>query len=60
MEIGAVLDTNVVLAAENSSNPDSPNREVVRRWLAGEFALLVTDDVVAEYAEKLLSIGKLP
>ncbi len=35
MEIRAVLDTNVVLAAEPSSIPDSPNREVVRRWLAG-------------------------
>ncbi|MEI7865947.1 MAG: PIN domain-containing protein [Chthoniobacterales bacterium] len=60
MEIRAVLDTNVVLAAENSSNPDSPNREIIRRWLAGDFVLLVTDDVVSEYAEKLLSIGKLP
>jgi hypothetical protein len=44
MEIRAVLDTNVVFAAESSPNPNIPNREIVRRWLAGEFLLLVTDD----------------
>jgi putative PIN family toxin of toxin-antitoxin system len=60
MEIRAVLDTNVVLAAESSPNPNSPNREIVRRWLAGEFLLLVTDDLLAEYAEKLASLGKSP
>jgi len=36
MEIKAVLDTNVVLAAEGSSNSNSPNREIIRRWLAAE------------------------
>ncbi len=60
MEIRAVLDTNVVLAAEGASNPNSPNREIVRRWLAGEFILLMTDDILAEYAEKLSSLGKSP
>ncbi len=51
MAIRAVLDTNVVLAAGGSSNTNSPNREIVHRWLAGEFTLLVTDDIIAEYAE---------
>ena len=60
MEMRAVLDTNVVLAAENSSNANSPNREIIRRWLAAEFLLLVTDDVLAEYADKLSHIGKSP
>ena len=55
-----VLDTNVVLAAETSSNANSPNREIIRRWLAAEFLLLVTDDVLAEYADKLSHIGKSP
>jgi predicted nucleic acid-binding protein len=58
MAIRAVLDTNVVLAAGGSSNTNSPNREIVHRWLAGEFTLLVTDDIIAEYAEKLASHGK--
>jgi predicted nucleic acid-binding protein len=57
MAIRAVLDTNVVLAAGGSSNTNSPNREIVHRWLAGEFTLLVTDDIIAEYAEKLASHG---
>jgi putative PIN family toxin of toxin-antitoxin system len=60
MEMRAVLDTNVVLAAEGSSNANSPNREIIRRWLAAEFLLLVTDDVLAEYADKLSHIGKSP
>lgn len=60
MEIRAVLDTNVVLAAESSSNTNSPNREIIHRWLAAEFLLLVTDDVLAEYADKLSHIGKTP
>ena len=60
MEIRAVLDTNVVFAAESSPSPNSPNREIAGRWLAGEFLLLVTDDLLAEYAEKLASLGKSP
>ncbi len=58
MAIRAVLDTNVVLAAGGSSSTNSPNREIVHRWLAGEFTLMVTDDIIAEYAEKLASHGK--
>ena len=54
MDTRAVLDTNVMLAAGVTANANSPNREVVRRWLSGEFTLLVSEDVLAEYAEKLL------
>lgn len=46
----AVLDTNVVLASDRTSHPTSPNREIVNRWLAGEFTLLISDDIAAEYA----------
>ena len=57
MEIRAVLDTNVLVAAESATRPESPNREILQRWLAGEFTLLVSEDVLAEYAEKLLALG---
>jgi uncharacterized protein len=50
----AVLDTNVVLAAKRSVHPQSPNAEIITRWMAGDFVWLVSDDVVTEYAEKLL------
>jgi predicted nucleic acid-binding protein len=56
----AVLDTNVVLAADRASNPLSPNKEIVNRWANGEFIWLVTDDIAGEYAEKLLEIGNTP
>jgi predicted nucleic acid-binding protein len=60
MEIRAVLDTNVMVAAEGAPNPQSPNREIVRRWLSGEFILLVSEDVLAEYGEKLMNRGVDP
>jgi len=53
----AVLDTNVVLAAKRSVHPQSPNAEIIERWKSGEFIWLVSDDVVTEYAEKLLEKG---
>jgi len=56
----AVLDTNVVLAADRASNPLSPNKEIVNRWANGEFIWLVTDDIAGEYAEKLLEKGNTP
>lgn len=52
-----VLDSNVVLAADRASNPLSPNKEIIKRWSLGEFIWLVTADIVAEYAEKLLDKG---
>ena len=56
----AVLDTNVVLAAKRSAHPQSPNAEIITRWMAGGFTWLVSDDVVTEYAEKLLEKGVDP
>jgi predicted nucleic acid-binding protein len=53
----AVLDTNVVLAAKRSVHSQSPNAEVITRWTSGEFIWLVSDDVVTEYADKLLKKG---
>jgi len=50
----AVLDTNIVLAADRATQPLSPNNEMIGRWANGEFTWLVTDDIAAEYAEKLL------
>lgn len=55
--IAAVLDTNVVLSSQRSTSPGSPNAEIIRRWEAGEFAWLFTDDVLEEYAEKLTEHG---
>lgn len=53
----AVLDTNVVLAAQSSKNPASPNIEIMRRWGLGEFTWLFSADTLAEYGEKLLQRG---
>lgn len=50
----AVLDTNVLLAAQRSSQPGSPNVEILQRWRAGDFAVLYSADILAEYVEKLL------
>ena len=54
----AVLDTNLVLAAHKSIAPQSPNRQIIERWLRGEFTWLISEDIAAEYAEKLLEKGK--
>ena len=55
--IRAVLDTSVVVAAGRSKHPESPNREILKRWLEREYVLLISDDIVAEYAEKLRDRG---
>jgi predicted nucleic acid-binding protein len=39
----AVLDTNVFVSAFLSRSPTSPTREVIQRWLADEFTLLISD-----------------
>lgn len=43
----AVLDTNIVLAADRATHPLSPNNEMIGRWANGEFTWLVTDDIAA-------------
>lgn len=50
----AVLDTNVFVSAFLSRSPTSPTQELVRRWEAQEFVLLVSDTLVDELAEKLV------
>lgn len=53
----AVLDSNVLIAAQRSANPHSPNRELIERWQAHEFTLLFSRDTLREYAEKLLELS---
>ncbi len=51
----AVFDTNVIIAALLSRNPNSPLVELLRRWRNNEFTLLYCDDLLAEYREKLIA-----
>ena len=53
----AVLDTNVFVAAYLSRNPNSPTREIIDRWLRGEFELLYSIDLQAEVVEKFTAKG---
>lgn len=48
----AVFNTNVVVAALKSRSPQSPTAELLRRWEAGQFDLLYSADLRAEYEEK--------
>jgi len=48
-----VVDTNVVIAALMARNPHSPTRELLERWESGEFDWLYSEDLRAEYVEKL-------
>jgi hypothetical protein len=50
----AVLDTNVFVSAFLSRSPTSPTRELIQRWLADEFTLLISDALLDELAEKLI------
>ena len=51
----AVLNTNVIVAALITQNAASPTAELLRRWERGEFDLLYTQELRAEYEEKLAS-----
>ena len=53
----AVLDTNVPIGALISRNPNSPLVELLDRWLAGEFEILYSEDISAEYEEQELSLA---
>lgn len=50
----AVFDINVFVSAFLSRNPTSPTQELIDRWLAGEFDLLVCDAIVNELIEKMV------
>lgn len=57
VEFRATLDTNVILAGKGSHSPDSPNREILSRWLDGGFVMLYSLDTLAEYIRKLREKG---
>lgn len=56
-KLKVVLDTNVYVSAFLSRNPTSPTQEIIRRWQAEEFILLVCDALFEEIAEKLIERG---
>jgi putative PIN family toxin of toxin-antitoxin system len=56
----AVFDTNVIIAALLSRNPDSPLVELLRRWRNNEFELLYCDNLWGEYLDKLIAKGIEP
>ena len=51
----AVFDTNVIIAALKSRNPNSPTIELLKRWRDDEFILLYADDLLLEYREKFIA-----
>ena len=53
--IRAVFDTNVIIAALKSKNPNSPTVELLKRWRNDEFILLYADDLLLEYREKFIT-----
>jgi predicted nucleic acid-binding protein len=56
----AVFDTNVFVSAFLSRSPTSPTQELIRRWQADEFTLLISDALAEELAETLLERGITP
>lgn len=56
-QLRAVFDTNVFVSAFLSRNPTSPTQELIRRWQADEFILLICDALLDEIIEKLLEKG---
>jgi len=55
-----VFDTNVFVSAFLSRNPSSPTQELIRRWQADEFVLLISDALIDELVEKLLERNIAP
>lgn len=53
----AVFDTNVFVSALLSRNPNSPTQELLRRWQAEEFTLLISQALLVELVEKLTTRG---
>ena len=51
----AVFDTNVIIAALKSRNPNSPTVELLTRWRGGEFTLVYADALLLEYQEKFVA-----
>lgn len=53
MKCYAVVDTNVIVSALITKNPDSAPRQVFRAMLSGEIIPLYHSDILAEYQEVL-------
>ena len=51
--IYAVIDTNVIVSALLSGNPDSPTKRCLRAVLSGRVCPLYNDKIVAEYRDVL-------
>ena len=56
-DLRAVLDSNVIIAAQRSPRFESPNRELLQRWQRSEFQLLFSTDILHEYTKKLLALN---
>lgn len=53
----AVLDTNVFVAASLSRSANSPNKELIARWVSGEFVVITSEILLLETIETLASRG---
>ena len=53
MKCYAVVDTDVIVSALITKNPDSPPRQVFRAMLTGDIIPLYHADILAEYEEVL-------
>jgi len=51
--IYAVIDTNVLVAAALTHNPESPTQKIVRGLLLGDYIIMYNEDILAEYKEVL-------
>jgi len=51
--IYAVIDTNVLVAAALTHNPDSPTQKIVSGLFQGEYTIMYNEDILAEYKEVL-------
>ena len=50
-----VPDTNVVIASRKSPSKLSPSREILERWILGEFEVLYTLDTILTLSAPPLS-----
>ncbi len=58
--VPVVLDTNVLVAAFLSRDPQSPNIRVYRMWGARHLQLILSNDIQAEYLAVLARLGAGP
>lgn len=53
MKIYAVVDTNVIVSALITKNPESPTRKIFRAMLGGGIIPLYNEEILGEYGEVL-------